>query len=54
MSKKTDPDKGGISTGTKHITPMGPMGKEFSSSKKAQKPQSGGTQSVSRGQKIKS
>lgn len=51
--KKTDPDKAGISTGTTKIAPMGPQGGEFGSSKVQQKPQSGGTQKVSRGQKIK-
>ena len=51
--KKTDADKAGISTGTTKIAPHGPQGKEFSSSKKSQKPLAGGTESVSRGQKIR-
>lgn len=53
MSKITDKDKGGISTGTTKIEKLGPKGKEHGSKGKNQKPAAGGTKSVSRGQKIR-
>ncbi len=53
MGKIKDKDKAGISTGTTKITPCGPKGKEHGSKGKNQKPAAGGTQSVSRGQKIR-
>lgn len=53
MGKKSDGDKAGISTGTTKIMPIGSKPTEMGSKGKNQKPASGGTQSVSRGQKIK-
>lgn len=54
MKKIKDKDKPGISTGTTKIEGFhGDKMTEHTSTSKSQKPKSGGTESVSRGQRIK-